>query len=414
MDNVKSPMTGSLLNVSEIIVGLVLSGKQTPTAFSPEKFEGTYEKVMKDIKNGKSVEELSIAYGNTIIQSAIYAGQSVNGLGTSMDWHEILDRTYKATIVSDELDKVKRKLAAGDFDSAGDMLRRSVSTLASAQRMKSVPADEISNDYVPFMKSGSLAWDSHIGGWPTVGIIVLAAKTYTGKTTVAISAMEKFMREYPEKDVLFVTLEDMGEGWKERARAMLGSRADEFWHRVKVMEFASSPSEIIQEASRYENCGLIVCDYIDYLAKHKDLESYEEIYKEFGMGSKALASVSKFRSMPILLLAQFGKGKYQGGVPTQEALMYTGDQYAYQIVMLYHPAGDFYSDNEENGYELPAEPGKGYLIFWKVKNARPHDPDFPGAIKVNWTPRYGFDLEGEGSWVSLASETKREVKKKRK
>jgi hypothetical protein len=179
------------------------------------------------------------------------------------------------------------------------------------------------------------------------------------------------------------------------------------------MEFASSPDEIIQEAARYENVGLVVCDYIDYLAKHKDLESYEDIYKSFGMGSKSLASTSKFRSMPILLLAQFGKGKYQGGVPTQDALMYTGDQYAYQIVMLYHPAGDFYSDNDENGYTLPNVPGKGYLIFWKVKNARPHDPEFPGAIQVPWSGKYGFSLSQEGTWFSLSSDTKRETKKKR-
>lgn len=403
----------NLLETSETIVGLVLEGKQTATLFNPDMFSGKYSNVLRDLKDGKKKEELVGKYGTTLIQSAIHAAHSVNGLGTDLDWTEIISKKHKSEIVSQELDKVKRNLANGEIDKASDGLRKSVSTLASAQRMRSVSADEIADDYTPFMKSGSLAWDKHIGGWPTVGVIVLAAKTYTGKTTVAISAMEQFMNEYPEKEVLFVTLEDMAEGWKERAKIMLGSKAKEFWHRVKVMEFASSPDEIIQEAARYENVGLVVCDYIDYLAKHKDLESYEDIYKSFGMGSKSLASTSKFRSMPILLLAQFGKGKYQGGVPTQEALMYTGDQYAYQIAMLYHPAGDFYSDNDENGYTLPNVPGKGYIIFWKVKNARPHDPEFPGAIQVPWSGKYGFSLSQDGAWFSLASDTKRETKKRR-
>jgi hypothetical protein len=403
----------NLLETSETIVGLVLEGKQTATLFNPDMFSGKYSNIMRDLKDGKKKEELVGKHGTTLIQSALHAAHSVNGLGTELDWTEIISKKHKSEIVSQELDKVKRNLANGEIDKASDGLRKSVSTLASAQRMRSVSADEIADDYTPFMKSGSLAWDKHIGGWPTVGVIVLAAKTYTGKTTVAISAMEQFMNEYPEKEVLFVTLEDMAEGWKERAKIMLGSKAKEFWHRVKVMEFASSPDEIIQEAARYENVGLVVCDYIDYLAKHKDLESYEDIYKSFGMGSKSLASTSKFRSMPILLLAQFGKGKYQGGVPTQDALMYTGDQYAYQIVMLYHPAGDFYSDNDENGYTLPNVPGKGYLIFWKVKNARPHDPEFPGAIQVPWSGKYGFSLSQEGTWFSLSSDTKRETKKKR-
>jgi hypothetical protein len=82
--------------------------------------------------------------------------------------------------------------------------------------------------------------------------------------------------------------------------------------------------------------------------------------------------------------------------------------------MLYQPDGDFYSDNQENAYTLPAVKGKGYIICWKSKNARPHGDEFPGAIQVPHSPRHGYDLTSGGSWLSLASDTKRVIEKKRR
>lgn len=412
----KSPATGNLLSVSEQVVGLILAGKQTPTAFSPEKFEGRYEKIMRDLKAGKTKEELMIIHGTSLIQSAQHAGQSLNGLGTELDWVDILDKSYRAEIVSQELDKAKRALANGEFDKAADIMRRSNATISTAQRMRSVPADEISNDYTPFLKSGSRAWDDHIIGLPTMGTVILGAKTFTGKTTVAIALMENFMNEYPDREILFVTLEDMSDGWKDRAKVILGDKSQEFWHRVKVMEFAANPDEIIQEASRYPKVGMIILDYIDYIAQEKSLTAYDDAYMKLQMGAKSLAVASEFRSMPIIVLAQFGKGSYKGGVPTLNNLMFTGDAGAYQICMLYNPNNDFYSDDPENGFELPVVQGKGYLIFWKVKNGfRNHTDAFPGAIQVDWSPKYGFNLSDENSkWFSLASETRRKVEKKRR
>lgn len=405
---------GGLLATSEKVVGLILSGKQTHTMFSPDKFFGKYAEIVKDLKAGKSKEEIVLKYGETIVQSAEYAAKSVNGLGTELDWVSIQDMAYKTEVIIGELKKALRFAEMGETDKLSDSLRRSTATITSAQRMRSVPANEITDKYEPFMKSGSIAWDGHIGGIPNVGIVVLGAKTYTGKTTVAISVMDNFLQEYPDREVLFVTLEDMNEGWKHRAKSMLGSRSDEFWKRIRVMEFAGSTAEIIEEAARHENIGMIILDYIDYLTKETDMSSYVDIYKTMSTGAKSLAANNKFRSMPIFLLAQFGKTLYKGGVPTQNALPFAGDQFSYQLCMLYHADGDFYSDDDENGYTLPAVKNMGYLIFWKVKNGRPHDPEFPGAIQVPWNSKTGFNLSASGQWYSLAAETKQKIVKKKR
>lgn len=397
----------------ETIVGLILSGKQTPTGYNPDKFFGDYKKIVHDIQAGSSEEELIPKYGTPIIQAAKQAAKSVNGLGTELDWREILDYSYKTESLIDGLETAKKQLERGDRDKFAETLRRLNATYTSAQRLKSVRANEISNEYEPMIKSGSLAIDTHIGGLPNVGVMLLGAKTYTGKTTVAIKLVSAFLEEYPNKEVLFVSLEDMNEGWKHRANILLGKRSDDFWKRIIVMEFAHNMAEVIEEASRYENVGMIVVDFIDFMAPDTDVSAYEEIYRTASMGSKSLASQSKFKSMPVILLAQFGKTLYKGGVPTQSAIKYTGDQYAYHICLLYHAEGDYYSDDEENPYTLPSEPGHAYLVYWKVKNARPHDEEgFPGAIKVPWNGKYGYSLDSEGEWYSLASETKREVKKK--
>lgn len=409
MNEIKSLENGSLLSNSEIVIGLILNGKQTHTSFSADKLGGKYGGVLQDIKAGKTEAELEVKYGITLLQSSKFAAQSVNGLGDNLDWVGVIDICHRSEVVQIEIDKAKRMLQGGEIEKASDILRRATTTLSVSQRLRSVTADEISDDYIPFMKLGSPVWDKHIGGIPPIGLVVIAAKTFTGKTTIAISAMNNFLELYKEKEILFVTLEDMTEGWKERARTILGNKSNEFWKRCRIMEFASSPDEIIQEASRHENVGMIVVDYVDYLAKNKDLESYENIYKTLSIGSKSLAVSSKFRSMPIITLAQFGKGAYNGGVPTLNSLMYTGEQYAYQICMLYHPDGDYYADNKDNGYELPSVKHRGYLVFWKVKNGcRPHLDEFPGAIQTNWSSKYGFDLNCDNSkWFSLTSETKR-------
>lgn len=401
------------LSISETTIGLILSGKQTTTGFNPDFFSGDYSKVLRDLQAGKKLEDLIVKYGSTLIQTAIHAGKSVNGLGTELDWRDVIATSYRHETIADALETAKKQLERGDSDKFSETLRRINATYTNSQRLRSVRASEISDEYTPMMKSGSNAIDTHIGGLPTVGVFLLGAKTYTGKTTVAISMVANFLNEYPEKEVLFVSLEDMNEGWKHRAKTILGNRSKEFWDRVIVMEFAKSMNEIIEEAARYENIGMIVVDFIDYMAPETDLSAFEEIYRTASTGSKSLAAQSKHRSMPIILLAQFGKTLYKGGVPTTSAVKYTGDQYAYHICMLYNAEGDYYSDDEENAYVLPAQEGYAYLVYWKVKNARPHGKDFPGAIKVPWDAKFGYALDNDGEWYSLASETKRQVQKKR-
>ena len=402
-----------LLSTSEQTIGLILLGKQSSTGFNEDKFYPSYSKVFSDIKKGMSKADLYVKYGN-LIQTAEHAAMSVNGLGTGLDWIAVQDKAYTEEIIEQELNKASRYAQMGEADKLADSVRRISATLNTSQKLRSITADQINDDYTPYIKSGAKAIDTHIGGIPSVGVVVIGAKTYTGKTTVAISMVDKYLIEYPEREVLFVTLEDMNEGWKHRARVILGDRSESFWKRVRVMEFAGDTNTIIEEASRHPKVGAIFLDYIDYLADSSSVESYAEIYKTMAMGAKSLAVNNDWREMTVFLLAQFGKTLYKGGVPTPAALPYVDERFIYLQIMLYSPEGDWYSDDEENAYTLPNQKGRGYLVCFKAKNARPHGNDFPGAIQLAWSPKFGYDVGEEGTWFSLASDTKREVKKSRR
>lgn len=408
----KIPQLRDHLSVSETVFGLILSGKQTTTGYSHEKFGGEYSKILKDYQGGMSEADLIVKYGTNTIQAARHAAKSVNGLGSELDWRDVINSSYKNETIADALHTALKQLERGDTGKFGDTLRKINATFTQAQKLRSVRASEIQDEYTPMVKSGSLAIDTHIGGLPSVGVMVLGAKTYTGKTTVAISLLDNYLREYPDREAIFVTLEDMNEGWKYRANTILGKRADSFWERIHVMEFAKDMDEVIEEASRFDNIGIVIVDFLDLMAKETDLSSFEELYRTASMGSKTLAAQSKYRQMPFILLAQFGKTLYQGGVPTPHVLKYTGEDKAYHVCLLYHAENDFYADNDDSPYVLPAEKGKAYMCYWKVKNARPHGVDFPGAIQVPWEPRTGYCLSDEGVWFPLAQETKRDTKKK--
>jgi hypothetical protein len=403
----------NLLSVSETVVGLILLGKQTSTNFSADKFAGKYQNVVKDLQAGKTEEDLYIKYSN-LIQPAKYAARSVNGMGEELNWVDVVNKAYCNEVVVETLDKAKKYFSMGDSDKANDLLRRATATLGNSQRMRSVSADEIDETvYEEFMKCGVPAWDNHIGGLPNNGVVILAAEWGVGKTSAVITLMDGFLREHPEKEVLFVTLEEMNEGWKKRASIMLGKRAPEFWHRVKIMEFTSSAQDIIQEASRYPDLGLVILDYINMMVKDENLQEYVEAYKTLSIGAKSLAVESKFRAMPVIVLAQFAKN-YGGGVPTPNALTFAGAQFCYQLVMLYDPNVDFHSDNPQNPYTLPAEAGHGWVCVWKVKGGNRKHLDSPkGAIKVPMLTTGGFNLGVDGTWFSLMSESKRDTTQKK-
>lgn len=408
----KIPQTRDHLSVSETVIGLIYSGKITATGFNPDYFSGDYAKILRDIQSGVPTSDLYVKY-SSLLDTARMAAGSVKGW-EDMDWREIVYKSHIQSEIINLTQSALKQMERGNTDGFLETQKRIQALSSSSARQRSVRANEIGDDYTPFIKSGMNAWDRHIGGLPAVGMVIMAGLWSSGKTTNAITMMDCYLREYPEREVLFVTLEDMNEGWKDRARVMLEERAESFWERIHVMEFAQNSSEIIEEAMRWERVGLIIVDYVDYMSK-ADNTAFDEMYQILSMGAKEVAVNREFRNCTVVALAQINKGNYNGGVPEEKCLPYNaGQRYTYQLVMMYNSNSDFHADNPDNPYVLPAVPGYEYLVWWKVKNGcRPHIGEFPGAIRLPWTNQRGFDMSGDGEWVALTNETKRPVQKRK-
>lgn len=397
----------NLITTAEKVIGLILEGRKTSTGFNPEWFPVPYNKIFTDITKGKTKEELVIIHGDGLINPALHAAHSLNGLGDS-DWVNIMKSKWLAETNGKMLERIGRDAQNG-VQIPADKLRAIVETVCIGEKSHAIRADEIDiENYNPFNPSGSNAIDKHLVGMPKVGTIILGAKTFAGKTTVAIKFAANYLDSHPTKDVHFITLEDMAQGWRDRAEVILGKRPKEFWHRFIIQEFAGNVGEILAESSRYPDLGLVIVDYVDYLAVDQSLDAYANIYRSLAMGAKSLA-VSHGGEMTVVVLAQFSRTNYNGGVPTPRAINYTGEAGAWMILMLYNPSKDWEigkkdkNGKDENPYVLPAVDGKAYIIAWKVKAGyRNHPDEFPGAIQVGWSGAKGYDLDCDGKWFSLS------------
>jgi hypothetical protein len=398
----------NLITTAEQVIGLILTGKQSHTGFNPEWFPRPYNLVLSDFKKGKDKSDLVATHGDGVIQPALHAAASLNGLGESCDWVSIMRTKYLSETNGQMLKKIGEQAING-VQIPADKLRAIVETVCAGEKSESIRGDEIDVDnYNPFNPSGSLAIDAHLVGMPNVGTMILGAKTFAGKTTLAIKFAANYLDTHPNKEVHFITLEDMAQAWRDRAQVILGNRPKEFWHRFIIQQFAGNVGEIMAESSRYPDLGLVIVDYVDYLAADSSLDSYAQIYRTLAMGAKSLA-VTHNEQMTIMICAQFSRTNYNGGVPTPRAINYTGEAGAWMILMLYNPSKDWEvgkkdkNGKDENPYILPAVDNKAYIICWKVKAGfRNHPDEFPGAIQVGWTGSKGYDLDCTGKWFSLS------------
>ena len=400
-------MTDDLITTAEMALGLILDGKQSATGFNPEWFPVPYNKVLVDFQKGSDLDKLQILHGEGTINACLHASARLNGRGSG-DWISIMKAKSMGDSTGKKLERIGKNMQRG-LPPPSDELRSILESSIENEKSDSVRADEIITDgYSPFEASGSEAIDGHLVGLPKVGTIILGAKTFQGKTTVAIKMASNYLEKYPDKEVLFITLEDMAEAWLYRARIILGDRPKSFWHRFIIKEFVDTTGDVLAEASRYPNLGMVVLDYIDYLVKDKSFETYAEVYRGLAIGAKRLATTHG-DSMRILICAQFSR-QYTGGVPTPSDVYYTGEAGAWSIFLLYNPSKDWSGSKKIKGVEevfsLPAEDGKAYICVWKMKAGYPNHPEeFPGAIKVGWSGKYGYDLDTykeTGQWFSLS------------
>jgi len=380
-------------DASEIVGGLVLTAKISKNSVTPNLFFPPYDEVVKYIKEGKTVEDIILEVGITPVQASLDAVKSVNGL-SKQNWVKILETSAQEYDAGVKLEKFARKLQQGDkVDWAG------ITSISKRAQLGTggdfVPLSEIESGEVPFKLTGTKFIDEHLGGFPEVGQVIIAAAPGTGKTTLLAGIAAAWAKKWAKENVAIFTLEMIRKELAMRFREV-NKLPLEVEQRILVNDNPVTPEEVISKASTIENLGIVFIDFADLLiAGETNESSMAHIYRTFMLGAKALGC-------PIVLLSQLNR-TYTGGIPRPNAIRYTGlaEALAWMILMLYNPANDYFA-SEDCEDILPVVEGRAYVLAWKVRGGfRKHVNDAPGAIQVQYKGDKGWNIEYPGKWFSL-------------
>src|SRR3990172_7142983 len=192
-------------DASEQVAGLILQGRQRIDQFDPSTFIYPYNELIEQMKDGAGKDVLITKFGPAVIQTAIEAARSLNGLGTKSDWGVILRGIYHKHEAAAKLQKMVKKLEKGDeIDAAEghDVFNQLATGKGSVESL-----DEIVPQEVPFIQTGYVPIDKYVGGIPEVGLITVAGDAGVGKSSMLCGLAGCYVQTYEEKNVLIFTLE---------------------------------------------------------------------------------------------------------------------------------------------------------------------------------------------------------------
>jgi len=105
------------LDTSETVAGLVIKHRVSPTSVRPEIFEYPYNKIIQDLKDGKSPEEIYLNYSEAY-DTALLAVERING-HHEIDWIELLEKSRVVHDTGQKLSRISGKMLDGEsFDLA--------------------------------------------------------------------------------------------------------------------------------------------------------------------------------------------------------------------------------------------------------------------------------------------------------
>ena len=366
-------MTDSWHETSEMVAGLVISGKLSVNAVRPEMFFPPIDEVIKLYKSGTvGPEELSEICGFSVVSSLMEAASAVNGSASKLDWIRKLEMSYSNYSSGDELEKLGKRMKRGEKVDLSHLNTIAAKSLKGETTL--VQASKVTPREMPFIPCGYAPIDEHLGGIALAGVTLIGAYVKVGKTSLAIRLQKSFLTQYPDKKVAFFSLEMLNEEIRMRGSEIADFTEDEL-ERWILCDEPNTAEQVINKAATIEDLGMVVIDFADMMIQGEGTEpQYTMLYKTLAMGAKSLR-------VPIILLAQFS-GSYSGGVPRPYHFRWSrlAEALASTVITLWNPDKDPFASDEDL---LPQVEGKSYICCWLVRGGfRIHKEDNPGAIQI--------------------------------
>jgi len=382
---------------TEIVAGLLIEKRIPPSRVMPEELSRPYDDLARTMKADPTIgkSELIEKFGLSVIRTATDAVASLNGLGESVDWPEVLHKSFVQYDVGTGLESIAKKLQRGmeiDPARAVEMISRITTNKGSMLRMSDVVAGNMK-----LIKTGVKSIDHHIGGVPEAGLVTIAAPPKTGKTSYLAEIVASYVELHKKKVAAVFTREMVESQYKQRTLEVHPDLSDDAQSRLILCHDVSSVGEVANRAATIgEDLGIIGVDFADLLIGGiVDPAKMEEVYR-------VLALLANQLHVPVILLAQLSGG-YRGGIPRPYHLRWTrmAEALSWTLWTLYAPARDYFAEEKEP--LLPSVPGKSYIAAWFCRSKT--NTELPGAIQLSWSGETGWS-KNRGKWFSLEKNQK--------
>lgn len=381
-------------NASEIVCGLVLTHKIAPSAVRADGLFPPYNDVVKLYKAGiTEPEQLIEKVDIGPINASLDAVKNLNGL-SGADWLSILNTTATSYDTGNRMIKLGNRMMRGENVDISEV--RHLANIFGKEKTGRVSLQEAINMKleIPRVATGMRSVDRHLNGFPGTGLIVVGGDSSVGKSTFMVDISKSFAVAHPGKIVADYSIEMTLPEVVNRFAEINGELQSDITSRIAINTDALTADEIVADASRIDDLGIVFVDFADMLIRGEQTESKtSEIYLTFALAAKQLG-------IPIVLFCQFNK-TYQGGLPRPGHIRWTSmaEKLAWMILMLYRPAEDYHAEKDED--KLPVIADVGYILAWKVRGGvKAHKQEFPGAIQLPFDGERGWS-KGEGKWFSL-------------
>jgi len=258
----------TLQSTSEIVTGLVLTNKISPNAVRNELLFPPYNDVVKAIKEGMNEpEDLILKFGIGSINPALDAIKNLNGL-SGADWLSILETSYNQHQTGMKMEKIGKKLQRGEEVDPIE-IRNLANQFGKGKTGRFRLSDATGVEF-PFLKTGWKAIDTHFGGIPEVGLIVIGGDSGSGKSTFMRDFSKQFVKKHPKKKVAIYSLEMFAEEIVGRFRQPEGMEK-QYEDQIEINCDPMDIDAVYTDAAQIEDLGLIMVDLWIWQSKAKSL-----------------------------------------------------------------------------------------------------------------------------------------------
>lgn len=377
------------LDRTEIVVGLAIRGKIDYNLVAADILYPPYGDVLPVMQKGGAEDAIIKSIGYSLYRDALMAADAIiaDKKSKPLSWLTTLQKVAARYKSGDELEKIAKDLKEGKEVDMGKALMH-VSQIDTGYRGLT-PFTDVKAEDVQWIPTGYPPIDRYVGGIPKAGMVLMAASTGVGKTTLVLRLALSLIRKHKKSKVAIFSLEMLLSQVKARLESLDPNIKSDEMKRLLGSESAYTSAEVYAVAAQYaatENLAAIIVDFADLMVEGKQSEDVMgEIYR-------SMALLAKNTTVPVILIGQLNRSTYEGGIPKIHHIRYSGmaEILSSLIFLLYNPSA-IVADHKADAI-LPYAEDKGYIIVGKSRFG--YKEKKPGAIQVDWSGDKGWGLMG--------------------